>query len=326
MSVPWQADRPFAWRDGERTIHFGRGALEAVPSLLDGPFVLLTTPRARVQAPDLVALAETVHDVPAGTVDAVAGALRPEVRGGLLVALGGGRVIDVAKALAAADGPRTVAAVPTTLSGAEMTAIHRLAAGTPASRPRVRPALVVWDPALLDSLGVPGRAASAMNALGHAAEAPLTRRAGPLALLAAQAAVEYLERGLADGGTGDLALGAMLAGYAIGTAGYGLHHVLAQTLAREAGVPHGAANAVMLPHALVALERRFPGRADPGGRIARLAVDGARTAGVGRLRDLGVERAALPALARVAAARTELDETPPPASGDELEALYEAAW
>ena len=55
--------------------------------------------------------------------------LRPEITGELLVALGGGRVIDVAKALAAADPPRRVAAIPTTLSGAEMTAVHRHVAG-----------------------------------------------------------------------------------------------------------------------------------------------------------------------------------------------------
>ena len=38
--------------------------------------------------------------------------------------LGGGRVIDVAKAVAAISGAKVVA-IPTTLSGAPMTAIHR---------------------------------------------------------------------------------------------------------------------------------------------------------------------------------------------------------
>ncbi|HWH15567.1 MAG TPA: iron-containing alcohol dehydrogenase, partial [Miltoncostaeaceae bacterium] len=184
----------------------------------------------------------------------------------------------------------------------------------------------VWDPSLLDTLGAPGRAASAMNALGHAAEAPLTPHASPLARLAADAAVAHLERGLGDGPVDDLALGAMLAGYAIGTAGYGLHHVLAQTVARECGAGHGAANTVMLPHALGALVRRFPGRADPDGRIARLADAGAAAAGVERLRDLGVTRDDLDHLATVAAARAELHETPPPASREELHALYAAAW
>ena len=55
-----------------------------------------------------------------------------------------------------------------------------------------------------------------------------------------------------------LALGALLAGYVIDSTGYGLHHVLAQTLARFAGVWHGQANAAMLPHTTVALRRRAP--------------------------------------------------------------------
>ena len=46
-------------------------------------------------------------------------------------------MIDVAKALAAADPPRRVAALPTTLSGAEMTAIHRHAAGVPLDAPQL---------------------------------------------------------------------------------------------------------------------------------------------------------------------------------------------
>jgi alcohol dehydrogenase class IV len=57
-------------------------------------------------------------------------------------------VIDVAKALAAADPPRRVIAVPTTLSAAEMTSTHRLPAGVDPGVARVRPAVVVNDPAL----------------------------------------------------------------------------------------------------------------------------------------------------------------------------------
>ena len=44
------------------------------------------------------------------------------------MALGGGRVVDTAKAIAGA-GEGVCAAVPTTLSGAEMTPFHRTPAG-----------------------------------------------------------------------------------------------------------------------------------------------------------------------------------------------------
>ena len=103
--------------DSVRTIVFGSEALTASTDLLGQGYTLLTTPRAAATAAAVVKRATTVVEVPAGHVDAVASQLRARVRGTRLVALGGGRTIDVAKALAAADPPRQVVAIPTSLSG-----------------------------------------------------------------------------------------------------------------------------------------------------------------------------------------------------------------
>src|SRR5258705_11767644 len=105
----------FTWRDGERIVRFGRGAVADAADLLGDGYVLLTTERAATSAPAVVAAAAAVHHVPTGRVDEVAGELLDAVAGESLVALGGGRVVDVAKALAA---PREAqaAALPTTLS------------------------------------------------------------------------------------------------------------------------------------------------------------------------------------------------------------------
>ena len=46
----------------------------------------------------------------------------------------------------------------------------------------------------------------------------------------------------------------------IDSTGYGLHHVLSQTLVRLAGAGHGPANAVLLCHTIGALAWRFPER------------------------------------------------------------------
>src|SRR5689334_16903786 len=93
----------FDWRDGERRIHFGRGRSAQAVDLVGGPgFTLLTTERAEGSVPALGASAEQVVHVRNGRVDEIAGELLPEVRGDRLVALGGGRVIDVTKALTAA--------------------------------------------------------------------------------------------------------------------------------------------------------------------------------------------------------------------------------
>src|SRR3954454_5068575 len=119
------ADR-FTWQDGERPIRFGRGTLATGGGLLGEGYTLLTTPRAEGDAPDVVSAAGAVHHVRPGRVDEIAEELRATVRGELRVALGGGRVVDVTKALAAAAGPPVrAAAIPTTLSAAEMSRGHR---------------------------------------------------------------------------------------------------------------------------------------------------------------------------------------------------------
>ena len=324
---------PFRWDDGQRVIRFGAGALADAPGLVGAGYTLLTTARGQERAPELAAAAAAVHDVAEGRVDELAAQLRPAVTGATLVALGGGRVIDVAKALAAADPPRRVAAIPTTLSAAEMTRLHRHATGVDAQTPRVRPAIVINDPALSASQPEPALAASALNALAHAVEAPLTTLANPAATLIAHGAVRLLAAGFAspEPRRDALALGALLAGWAADAAGYGLHHVMSQTLARLTPAGHGPANAIMLPHTLAALQRRSPAAfatmaAAVGGEPASIVARIGARAGAPRLRDRGVPAEQLPACAEAAAERPELHLTPPPADRDELLALYRAAW
>lgn len=341
--------KPFRWRDGERWIVFGRGCLPEADDLLAEPFALLTTGRAGTGAPELTRRAAEVHEVPAGQVDELAAELRPRIGTSLLVALGGGRVIDTAKALAAADPPRRVAAVPTTLSGAEMTAVHRHAAGVPGDTPRVRPAVVVNDPALAASQPVQELARSAGNALGHAVEGPATTLTNPVSALAGLAGARLIAQGFADQAVDEadrdaladqavdqadrdaLALGALLSGYAIGVAGYGLHHVVSQTLARFAGVSHGAANTIMLPLTTAALARRAPDwigrlRHELGGEPVELAHRLQDRGGLSGLREAGVSEADLELCARQAAERPELAMTPPRAELEELRELYRAAY
>jgi alcohol dehydrogenase class IV len=129
-----------------------------------------------------------------------------------------------------------------------------------------------------------------------------------------------------------LSLGALLAGFVIGSTGYGLHHVMSQTLVRFAGVGHGQANTTMLPHTMTALEQRFPGRVlrPLGEAIGHGPIEFAQRlcelAGVGRLSEMGVTAEQLDECADQAAARPDLAMTPPAADRDELRALYAAAF
>lgn len=315
----------FTLLDGERLIRFGRGTLAEAPRLLsergfDG-HVLLSTERWR----GTLAAGETI-DVPPGRVDEVSAEIRPRVGGRPLVALGGGRVVDVAKALAGADG-LPCAAIPTTLSGAELTGIHRLPAGSEGGR-LVRPSLVVADPALMASQPMPQLAASALNAVAHAVEALYTPLSNPVAQMAGARAMEQVERALAEPepDRDAIALGALLAGYACGLAGYAFHHALCQTIVRLGGTPHAETNAVMLPHCVryvsdttpEALAALGPGAVE---RVARLAS----RAGPRSLTELGFDRRRVSAVVDAVTPRAELRNTPRPPSADDLHALVEAA-
>jgi alcohol dehydrogenase class IV len=326
----------FSWQDGERAIRFGRGSVADAPALLGDTYTLLTTERAAAMAPGVVEGASVVHHVGSGLVDELAAGLLGEGvgrGGGLLVALGGGRVIDTAKAVAGATEGARAGAIPTTLSAAEMTAVHRRPKGHEEHARNVRPAVVINDPDLSASQPVAELAASSANALAHAVEAPLTTLASPVPTLAAREATRLIDVAwLVEDedpsfvGREQLALAALLSGYAIGAAWYGLSHVLSQTLVRVGGAGHGQANAAVLPAAIGALERRNPRRVDPDGTLAELARRLARRAGADGIRRLGVPEDRLDACADAAASRAELDHTPPRADRDELRALYAEAW
>jgi alcohol dehydrogenase class IV len=308
----------FTWRDGERLIRFG----PLGPAPFDEPYLLLTTERAALA--ELTAAATEVVYVPPGRVDEISAELLAHhsfASDVLLVALGGGRVVDTTKALAGAVGARC-AAIPTTLSGAEMTGFHRTPAGVEGAR-LVRPALVLADPELMASAPPETLAATAMNALAHAMEALYTPLANPVSSMAALRAAELL----ATDDRESLALGAVLAGYASGSTGIAVHHAICQTLVREAGTPHAETNAVMLPHSA----RMMEGRAPEALRAFREAVPTeldalAARCGHTRLSSLGVEEQQLPRVAETVAAHPYTANTPNPPGPEELLAVLGQAF
>jgi alcohol dehydrogenase class IV len=316
------AAEAFTMRDGERTIRFGEGSLAEAPDLLqqggfDG-YTLLTTARAASLLPS-----PSPVFVPPGLVEEISAQLLPQVAEGPLVAVGGGRVIDTAKAIAGVTGA-PLAAIPTTLSGAELTPFHRTPVGVDGAR-MVRPSLVIADPRLMASQPGPQLWASAMNALAHGMEALYTPLANPVAEAAALRGAEAIWNE-------ELAFGALLSGWAAGMTGFAVHHATCQNLVRTAGSPHAATNAVMLPHFAGMMAGRVPGvmgafaqalgdpAGDPGaaaGQAAKLAARSGHT----RLSTLGIEEAHLPQVAAAVMRHPALGNTPEPPDEDELLAL-----
>jgi maleylacetate reductase len=259
-----------------------------------------------------------------------------------ILALGGGSAIDLGKAISAQTGLPLVS-VPTTYSGAEWTRTfgirdegRKMRGGGSGSHN----AGIVYDVGLTLGLPAAETAGTALNGLDHCAEALYVERrnedADRHALRGAALISEWLPQVLARPGDEDarrrLLEGASHAGAALGGAGLGLAHALAQAVGGFYGIPHGAMNALCLPPVLrfnepVAADEiaRFAeamGVSDAAAHVEELA----RSAGFERLRDFGVLREDLPEIAAGAAGRPGNRANPRLASPDEALELYASIW
>lgn len=330
----------FVWRDAGRVVVFRHDGVAQAPQVLHEygftDFELLTTPRALPGAPELEAAAKAVHAVPSGQVPEAAAVLLDRAKAPQLVALGGGRVIDTTKAVAAVSGAR-VAAIPTTLSGAEITGIHRLPAGAESRvRSMVRPDLAIADPEAMTSQPEQALRASAMNALAHGADSLYTPFANPVSQMTALRGTELIAGSLdqdpQERNRAALAQGSLLCAYAIDSAAFGLHHVICQTLVRICGSPHAETNAAILPRAMSFMLLRAPDQlislakalgTDPDNIEARILELGGNPTGLGQL---GADKSKLDQALDSMLRRPELAFTPEPPSRDGLAQLIESAW
>jgi maleylacetate reductase len=303
------------------TVVSGRGCITGLPAELDARsfarvMVITTAGRARTSGDvrgllhlddRLVGTSETgtLH-VPADCVSAAIGdvdRLRPDV----LLAFGGGSAIGVAKAVAR-ERSLSIAAVPTTYSGSEMTSIWGMTDGQnkrTGRDPRVAPVLVVYDAELTRSLSPAASAASGMNAIAHAVEALFAADADHLATAAADQAIRSLGQSLpvvvADPENVEarevVLTGAHLAGVALQHASMGLHHKICHVLGGVFGLPHAATHAAVLPFVVAFNAASAP---DAATRIAEAlgaadAADGLRSLNrrlnlTASLADLGLRR------------------------------------
>lgn len=259
-----------------------------------------------------------------------------------VLALGGGSAIDLAKAISA-ETALPIVSVPTTYAGAEWTPFFgvrdqdRLARGAGSGAIL---AGAVYEPEL--TLGLPRAetVGTALNALAHAAEALYVRGRNPdgdrEALAGARLISQWLplvaENGRDLEARRGLLEGAMHAGAALGSAGLGLGHAMAQALGGRYGLPHGALNALTLPAALrfnepvagdeIARFGEAMGTGDPIARAEELALLG----GFERLRDLGVPEHELDTVAEAAAARPGARANPRPATPEQIAELLRRIW
>ena len=198
-----------------------------------------------------------------------------------ILAIGGGSSIDAAKVIAArATNPYKIVhmsglmrvlfkllplyAVPTTAgTGSEVT-IAAVVSDPANTRkfaimsPRMVPIAAALDGALMTGLPAPITSATGMDALTHAVEAYISRnqtaKTDIEALEATRLIMQNLPTAVKTGSNVEarqnMALASFKAGVAFTTAGVGYVHAIAHNFGAYYHVPHGLANAIILPRVL----------------------------------------------------------------------------
>lgn len=202
---------------------------------------------------------DIVQHVPIESAERARAAAR-EHRVDLLVCLGGGSAVGLAKAIALDTG-LPVIAIPTTYAGSEATNVWGLTedgrkkTGVDA---RVLPATVIYDAALSLSLPAGLSVASGLNAMAHCIDSLWGPRADPINAALAAEGIRALATGLpaivADpsgiDGREQALYGAYLSAVAFASAGSGLHHKICHVLGGRWNMPHAQTHATVLPYVL----------------------------------------------------------------------------
>lgn len=198
-----------------------------------------------------------------------------------ILAVGGGSVLDAAKAAAAAIAnkkpaeslvgilkvkkhPMLLIAVPTTAGTGSETTIAAVISDTETHRkrqildPKIVPFAAILDPELTTGLPMGNTVHTAMDALTHALEAYVSDYATPetdrYAEMAAKMIYEALpvvrEEPKNVEMREQLLAASFLAGMAFTRTYVGYVHAFAHSIGGHFGTPHGLANAVLLPHVM----------------------------------------------------------------------------
>jgi phosphonate metabolism-associated iron-containing alcohol dehydrogenase len=325
----WQYHNPVA-------VHFGAGCVDALPRLVAGRrATLVAFPEAadlgltarleRLLGASLVAIIDRTPANP--DVDGLAHLYRdfwarPD-SGEILIAVGGGSVLDTAKALMVGTADGSFEALVALLATGKPFTPHRIkpliaiptTAGTGSE---VTPWAPIWDrgagkkyslhlaetwaeaalvdPALTLSLPAGPTLAAGLDALSHALESIWNINANPVsdthAVSAARVVLATLPALIADLGNLELrrrmSLAALQAGLAFSNTKTALAHSISYDMTLRHGLPHGIACSFTLPLVLARALGTDAGRDDVLGRIFDGALPDAPARLTGFLEGLGV--------------------------------------
>lgn len=264
-----------------------------------------------------------------------------QVDADLLVAIGGGSAIGLAKAVALTQS-KPIIAVPTTYAGSEATNVWGLTEGgrkTTGVNDAVLPASVIYDAEAVAGLPAQLAAASGLNALAHSVDAMWAPRTNPINQAWAVESIRALGVGLpliaesnSVQGRQQTQYGAYLAAVAFASAGSALHHKICHVLGGAFDLPHADTHAVILPYVLAF---NAPEAAEEAARISQALGTGAALEGLEQLkealgaptalRDCGLAEADLEQAAQLIF-EVVPESNPRPMNLAQAQRLISAAW
>jgi alcohol dehydrogenase len=245
-----------------------------------------------------------------------------------------------------------IISIPTTASAAEVTfgAGVRMPNGEKLViwDPKVAARLVILDPEAIRHTPWELLATTAVNGLAHCIEAVYSRLANPISEALALQGARLLYRATfalssgprADDDLLELLVGANLSGLALSNTRVCIHHAICHGLGGLGELPHGVANAIILPHAMAFNSKAAASRLSliasvlGAGRDADAdaAIDAIRRLqqAIGcavRLRETTLRRDLLPAIAEHTMSERGVYFNPRPIRGaDEVLHILEQAW
>jgi alcohol dehydrogenase class IV len=257
-----------------------------------------------------------------------------------VVTIGGGSTIGLGKVIAARRRVPFVA-IPTTLSGSEMTALYGMKIGAEKRTwidPNAKAHSVIYDPDVTATLPKHETATTGMNCLAHCVEALYPAQPNPIARLLALDGIRTLHTSLprviesndAESRAGAL-YGGFLGGLLVSMVGIGLHHKICHVLGGHFDLPHGETNSVILPHVIAFNAPAMPqvigdiagvlGTPDVVAEIFTLAE---RVGAPNSLQELGLARSDVDSVVVEIAAKAAAN--PRPVTADNIRVLLHDAW